>query len=272
MTAAMNDTFYLVHREPGAIRNDIPIWATHPGAVKLGNRTATPELTKVDGVPGAFTISNVLTPEESKKLLDISENMGYTEDAPVSLGRNIRHNENCVWIADAELNDAIFERMRPWLPEEVLGGKLLGMNRRWRLYKYGEKDVFKTHTDGSWPGSGIVNGQYMTDMYGDRWSQMTVVIYLNDDFTGGETKFYIPDKTPLSQGHSQYTAGEPSAGGALIFFHGDHELSPLHEGSLVTSGCKYIIRTDILYKLEPQAADAQGSWLDRYLTGELGNQ
>ena len=46
--------------------------------------------------------------------------MGYSEDAPVSLGRNVRHNENCVWVADAPLNDAIFERVRALLGVPVL--------------------------------------------------------------------------------------------------------------------------------------------------------
>mmetsp|Transcript_26411 Transcript_26411/g.67894 ORF Transcript_26411/g.67894 Transcript_26411/m.67894 type:complete len:89 (-) Transcript_26411:179-445(-) len=38
-------------------------------------------------------------------------------------------------------------------------------------------------------------------------------------------------------------------GAALCFFHGRHPQSHLHEGSLITSGTKYIIRTDVLYML-----------------------
>ena len=46
--------------------------------------------------------------------------MGYTPDAPVSLRRDIRHNDNWVWIKDAEtLNDKIFERCRKYLPQYV---------------------------------------------------------------------------------------------------------------------------------------------------------
>ena len=36
-------------------------------------------------------------------------------------------------------------------------------------------------------------------------------------------------------------------GSALLFFHGEHQLSPFHEGSLVTAGFKHIIRSDVLY-------------------------
>ena len=55
------------------------------------------------GVPGAFLLRNLLSPAECRAMISMSEAMGYTEDAPVSLGRNIRHNENCVWIADNTL-------------------------------------------------------------------------------------------------------------------------------------------------------------------------
>lgn len=40
-----------------------------------------------------------------------------------------------------------------------------------------------------------------------------------------------------------------SRGSVLCFYHGEHELSPLHEGSLVTRGVKHIVRSDVLYML-----------------------
>jgi len=30
------------------------------------------------------------------------------------------------------------------------------------------------------------------DAYGDRWSRLTLLIYLNDDFEGGATTFFTP--------------------------------------------------------------------------------
>ena len=36
-------------------------------------------------------------------------------------------------------------------------------------------------------------------------------------------------------------------GGALAFWHGEHPLSLLHEGSPVTRGVKTIVRSDVLY-------------------------
>ena len=38
-------------------------------------------------------------------------------------------------------------------------------------------------------------------------------------------------------------------GSALLFYHGEHPLSMLHEGSLVSRGVKTIVRSDVLYTL-----------------------
>merc|ERR1712048_555728 len=54
-------------------------------------------------------------------------------------------------------------------------------------------------------------------------------------------------------------------GGAVCFFHGEHPLSPLHEGGLVTAGTKYITRSDVLYKLPSAGKDSlQGGWQRHY--------
>jgi hypothetical protein len=42
--------------------------------------------------------------------------------------------------------------------------------------------------------SGVVEGKLAYDVYGDRWSRFTFLIYLNDDFDGGATTFYTPSE------------------------------------------------------------------------------
>jgi hypothetical protein len=37
----------------------------------------------------------------------------------------------------------------------------MGINRRFRIYKYNQGNVYRPHVDGAWPGSGIVNGEYV---------------------------------------------------------------------------------------------------------------
>ena len=49
----------------------------------------------------------------------------------------------------------------------------------------------------------------------------------------------------------------PRCGNVLVFPHGDTMGSLVHEGSAVTAGVKYVIRSDVLYetrKTEPRAS------------------
>ena len=62
----------------------------------------------------------------------------------------------------------------------------------------------------------------------------------------------------------------PRAGSALLFWHGEHPLSPLHEGAPLTLSdvcistnlpAKYVIRTDVLFTAEqPPAWNGSGGW------------
>ena len=216
----------------------------------------------VPGVPGAFVLSNVLSNSECDSIAALSEAMGYTEDAPVSLGRRIRHNENCVIIADDTLWRPIWARVRSHMPPTVdhpagICKTPVGLNQRWRLYKYAQQDVFKMHTDGSWPGSGIEprSGRLIRDIFGDRWSQLTFLIYLDDGYEGGETTFFVPSEHDARSG--ELVSVSVPKGSCLLFFHGEHEHSLLHEGSLVTKGTKRIVRSDVLYTLPGRPAQQQ---------------
>ena len=52
----------------------------------------------------------------------------------------------------------------------------------------------------------------------------------------------------LKWGHVQARSVVPRQGSVLVFPHGSSD-SPVHEGSPVTQGIKYVIRTDVLYSL-----------------------
>ncbi|KAG7345999.1 hypothetical protein IV203_005066 [Nitzschia inconspicua] len=105
----------------------------------------------VDGVPGAFQILNVLSKEEAKSMgttpqffIDIFEELGFTDDAAVSLPRKIRHNSNLVWISDDVTLDILWNRLDPFFVEsaEFLGRRPMGLNGRFRVYRYEEGDFF----------------------------------------------------------------------------------------------------------------------------------
>ena len=229
--------FRLVTREAGSERLDLPIWAPSEFAVPFSNEWGPVERSNVPGVPGAFVLSHVLSDHECDSLAELSEAMGYTEDAPVSLNRRIRQNENCVIIADDSLWKPIWERVVRLMPATVehphgLCAQPVGLNQRWRLYKYASNDIFRMHTDGSWPGSALDStGRLVQDAHGDRWSMLTFLIYLDGGYEGGETTFFVPSDDDAREG-SLVSVAVPK-GSVLAFFHGDHAQSLLHEGSLV---------------------------------------
>ncbi len=50
----------------------------------------------------------------------------------------------------------------------------------------------------------------------------------------------------------------PRAGNVLVFPHGGTMGSLVHEGSAVTKGVKYVVRTDVLYGLPGQKKRVRG--------------
>merc|ERR1712070_1228166 len=111
-----------------------------------GRRAVSPEPLSQVRFSGVFVLRDVLTPNECAWLIAASEDMGFTEDAPVSLGRNIRQNDSCTCLVDALTNDAVFQRCQAHLPLGTGGVEALGLNRRWRIYKYNRHDTFRPHT------------------------------------------------------------------------------------------------------------------------------
>ena len=102
---------------------------------------------------------------------------------------------------------------------------MVGLNERLRFLRYEEGDYFKPHLDGAY-----------TRPDQTEQSQITVQLYLNDGFEGGETTFFSPCM-------KNKVAVVPKPGKVLIF---QHQL--LHEGSVLKSGQKYSMRTDVMYK------------------------
>eukprot|EP00878_Enallax_costatus_P017830 GHUV01018736.1.p1 GENE.GHUV01018736.1~~GHUV01018736.1.p1 ORF type:complete len:323 (+),score=112.08 GHUV01018736.1:63-1031(+) len=152
----------------------------------------------------------------------------------------------CVWLVDDSVLQPVFERVAQLLPQELGGGKLAGLNARWRLYRYTPGNVYRPHIDGAWPGSGLdTDGKYLYDAFGDRWSRLTFLVYLNDDFEGGQTTYYTPSGEKV--GCLDARGVQPVQGNVMVFPHGGTVGSLVHEGSAVLEGAKYVIRTDVLY-------------------------
>ena len=115
MTNAISlDDFYIVTREQGSERSDLPVWATkNLNPLQLSSQPSTPvERQEVPNVPGAFQLLNVLSPEECHRILHTVNSLGFTEDAAVSLPRSVRHNSNLNWVVDDETAEMIWQRSK----------------------------------------------------------------------------------------------------------------------------------------------------------------
>ena len=250
--------FREVFREKGSDRrpqnkHDAVIYQSLPSAVPLCPlpKDAIVKKHDVPNVPGCFVITDVLTPTECKQIIAAAEAIKFMPDEPIEHAESGRSTlaHNVFWLADSELNTVIYDRCKAFLPES------LGLNARWRVYRYEPGAVYRPHIDGAWPGSGLdpKTGKYVYDMYGDRKSKMTFLIRLNDDFEGGSTTYYIPAPEP---GFMNARAVTTPKGSIVCFPHGDARGSLLHEGSEVLKGYKYVIRTDVLYYNEDVVAEA----------------
>ena len=252
------DHFYIIAREPGAENPAIPTWACridNPAALNP-NRGVAVTRQDIDRVPGAFQLLNLLSADECTRLLELSERCGYLGDAAVSLGRDIRHNDSFTWIADDETCAILWRRCADLVEDQHEYNRdkpALGLNGRWRFYRYGVGDYFAPHTDGSWPGSRIVDGELRHDAYGDRWSQYTILLFLSDAFEGGATRFFSGKYNPGSPVNHAADAAivdvRTPLGAALCFPHGTHPQHCLHASEEIRAGCKYIIRSDVLFAL-----------------------
>lgn len=185
---------------------------------------------RIDG-ERVFLVHGFFTPEECAEAIARSETEGYVE-APITtkqgaqMRKDIRNNTRLM-IEDEELAQALFERAEPFLPSPLDGWNVFGFNERFRYYRYDAGETFRPHFDGSYRRSE------------EERSLVTFMIYLNEDFGGGETVFYD------SHGHERERV-VPERGAALVFIH-----AQLHEGAPVTSGRKYVLRTDVMYRHTP---------------------
>ncbi|MCY0993159.1 2OG-Fe(II) oxygenase [Nannocystis sp. ILAH1] len=174
--------------------------------------------------PPVWTVDDVLTASECVALIDRIESLGPVR-APVTMLRapvlrpELRTNKRVI-IDDPELAALLFERARPAVPPQIGAMTVLGVHERLRCYRYDPGERFAPHFD-----SACVRAD-------DERSLLTFMVYLNEDFTGGETHFLHLEQTVV-----------PHTGLGVLFQH-----RHLHEVRAVVTGRKYAVRCDILYK------------------------
>ncbi|RSH93736.1 hypothetical protein EHS25_006384 [Saitozyma podzolica] len=265
--------FRAVHHVPGPERRppnlyDSTVYASSPNAISLAagpSRPRAPTRVDVPGVPGAFLVLDVFTPEECLQIVQAAEAIGFEKDQAAegsALQKTSILARNFVWLADEAFHDHFYSQIRPFVPPTAPvspdghgGGKVRAINRRFRVYQYTENQLYRPHIDGAWPAAGLhpETGEYMHDSQPPNdslWSRYTLLVYLNSDIPDdtGCTTFFLPSS---EMGIMNATSVKPIQGAVLCFPHGDTEGSLLHEGSAVgPHGGKFVIRTDLLYEAQ----------------------
>ncbi|OUL37441.1 hypothetical protein BV372_02440 [Nostoc sp. T09] len=179
-----------------------------------------------------FTLDNILSPEECTEYITLTENIGYT-DAPINTIRgfqirpDIRNNQRVI-LDDQERAFDLWQRVSNLIPNTIGQWQALGLNERFRFYRYDPGQRFAIHHDGSYQRP---NGEE---------SLLTFMIYLNEGFSSGETRFHLSRRY---YDHLPTIDVVPVTGMALCFVH---EL--VHEGTPVIQGRKYVLRSDVMYR------------------------
>ncbi|AFY94056.1 prolyl hydroxylase family protein [Chamaesiphon minutus] len=186
--------------------------------------------TKIDD--GIFTIDSVFSPGECQSLIDRAEAIGFeaatvrTTDGPMMM-TNIRNNDR-VMMEDPALASQMWQRIQHLLPT-IDSSLPCSVDPQLRFYRYHPGQQFRRHKDGA-----VTNSLGQT-------SKLSYLIYLNDACEGGDTAFreyYAVDGIS----HKQEFIVTPTVGMALLFRH-----ERRHEGTPVTAGVKYVLRSDVLY-------------------------
>lgn len=188
----------------------------------------------------------VTTPGQPRKHEALRMNDRYQVDDP-GFAETLWNNTSLKELITGLSSDIEREYERPSTEslKTLWGGEVLGLNPRLRIYRYGKGQFFNQHYDES------NNIQFPSTPPVPARTTWTLLIYLTGPATGckgGETIFY-PElgkakhfSGPGSEGTKPIAVGL-EVGMALLHKHGQDCL--LHEGSEVTEGEKWVIRSDL---------------------------
>lgn len=195
-----------------------------------------------------WQIDNVLTLEQCAQWIKASEELGYSSPETITpigqtlLNTNIpiiwpssetiRTNKRLIWQVPVDICNGIYAQIKGFIPDRVSIADVeytpVALNRRFRFFKTSENEDFKSHIDAACCRINPQTGKYER-------SFLSVVIYLNNSFKGGE----------LTTEHGLTII--PKTGSAVIFWHDGHPDAVRHMAKPVTHGTKYILRSDIYF-------------------------
>lgn len=229
-----------------------------PGGIKLNKVKHHDDLTLIE-------LGTLLTPNECDELLsNIREEM--FEDMSIKYDAQKRTSSRII-VMDDRLGRTLWRRLKfsnrltKLLPHptplgfNVQGEWIMsGVNPAMRINKYKDEDYFSPHKDAQYAPSG------------DERSLLSLLIYLNDDYEKGETKFYFPKQASKSDVKGLTIAEEiesygglvdgyecialkPKKGFAVLFTHNLlHEATSPEMSNASPQTERLVLRTDVLVK------------------------
>lgn len=183
----------------------------------------------------------ILTPEECRNLINYSESLNYS---PASMSGRIdstKRNNHRVIEIDPIFASALWERIKHLVPGQIEGetfiGKntwsVVGLDSNFKFYRYGAGEFFQRHYD-DWR---VLEGGNVT--------LLTMLIYLNEVKSGGETLFYANEEIETPR-----FSIKPQEGSMALFSH-----QQAHAANNVADGeVKYVLRGDVIYHTYPLPA------------------
>lgn len=165
-------------------------------------------------------IPQLLNPEQCQQLLALAEEHGFVA-AQVRAATGTRampqvRNNLRAQLPSPEWVNVLWQALTMHDLPSIAGRVACGLPRDLRFYQYLPQQRFKMHKDGPWQEDGLR-------------SELTLLVYLNEDFQGGATDF---------RGFKVV----PKTGDAVLFVH-----DTWHEGAVLEAGCKYVLRSDVMY-------------------------
>lgn len=174
-------------------------------------------------LPLLIQIDDIFSKEECKSLIELAESkdMHLVDSGVAQYFRVI--------LDDHELASKLYKRLFKFIPKTIDEKRVVGLNSTFRFSKYIRGGDFKMHKDG-------VN----QDSKGNR-SALTLNIFLNDEFEGGETEFFYSPVTGIPDEKDLRYSVKPKPGRGALFYAQQY-----HRGNLITKGVKWLIRTDVM--------------------------
>lgn len=189
-----------------------------------------PDREHCDDTGAIVTIDDVLSARECQDLIARIATGAWHPTASINADEPLitsgadasdagRDQDALARIDDAMLALRLYHRVAEHLPAALDERQLLGFKPNMHFLRYATGHSSALHRDQPYRGEG------------EERSELTLLIYLNDAFEGGQTEF--PD---------QACTVAPRVGRAVLFPH-----DAAHRGVTVSGGTKYVLRTEVYY-------------------------